>query len=430
MKTKLLALLCAVILLFGAVPAAAALEGEATRAADLLYTLRVLEDDKYDLDAPATRAQAAVLLVNLSGCKTTAKNTPWYAGFRDVPDWAFTSVHYAGYRGWVTGYDVTEFRPDQPVTANAWFTFLLRMLGYSDKSGDFTIADAARFAQRIGLTPLSYDGTMTLGDVYQSAADALHFSYRDGSGTVVEKLVSSGTCSRATANALGLLDRELTARQISDRYMSAVFTLNCFHTDRGYLHNNPNTSGSGFFISADGIAVTNFHTIDGSIFANAVLSTGESFPVERVLWYDTAADLAVLKISKISTQEHYTSAFSHLDLVGTKDIRSGDIVYTLGNPLSLGLAVSSGIISDPARPVDRYSQPCVMNTADISQGSSGGALLNAYGRVVAVTSGAFAYGNNMYLAVPVDPILSLDLTVPGVTLGDIYAALYNEQNEE
>lgn len=38
-----------------------------------------------------------------------------------------------------------------------------------------------------------------------------------------------------------------------------------------------------------------------------------------------------------------------------------------------------------------------MNTADISQGSSGGALLNEKGQVIAVTSGAYAYGNNMYL---------------------------------
>ncbi|MBQ9346006.1 MAG: hypothetical protein IJT94_01530, partial [Oscillibacter sp.] len=54
--------------------------------------------------------------------------------------------------------------------------------------------------------------------------------------------------------------------------------------------------------------------------------------------------------------------------------------------------------------VDRYSLPCVMNTADISFGSSGGALLNIYGRVIGVTSGAYRQGNNMYLAVPADKI--------------------------
>ena len=69
--------------------------------------------------------------------------------------------------------------------------------------------------------------------------------------------------------------------------------------------------------------------------------------------------------------------------------------------------------------MERYTLPCVMNTADISRGSSGGALLNVYGRVIAVTSGAYTYGNNMYLAVPVDPVMDADLTVPGKTLAEV-----------
>ena len=101
------------------------------------------------------------------------------------------------------------------------------------------------------------------------------------------------------------------------------------------------------------------------------------------------------------------------------------VVYALGNPLGLGLAVSSGIISATARDVERYALPCVMSSADISQGSSGGALLNVYGQVIAVTSGAYLYGNNMYLSVPVDPVLTADLSGEGLTLkqvADIQAA--------
>ena len=60
-----------------------------------------------------------------------------------------------------------------------------------------------------------------------------------------------------------------------------------------------------------------------------------------------------------------------------------------------------------------------MNTADISEGSSGGALLNVYGHVIAVTSGAFAYGNNMYLAVPVNPITELDFSSSGTPLREL-----------
>ena len=141
--------------------------------------------------------------------------------------------------------------------------------------------------------------------------------------------------------------------------------------------------------------------------------------MEEVIWYDVDIDIAVLRISRTSTARKTTSAFACLELAGTEDIRPGDTVYTLGNPLGLGLAVSSGIVSATARDVDRYALPCVMNTADISQGSSGGALLNVYGQVIAVTSGAYTYGNNMYLAVPVDPVMSADLTVQGKTLAEV-----------
>ncbi len=423
MKTKLFALLCALVLLVGAVPAAAGLEGDAARAADTLTTLNLLDDiPGRDLESPATRAQAAVLLVRLAAAEQAAANDLWISGFRDVPAWAETAVTYAAHQKWVSGVTVTSFRPDDPISADGWSTFLLRMLGYSDKAGDFTVGGAALFARHIGLTARTYDGALTQADLFEMAADALSFPYKDGSSTVIEKLVAQGVCTRSAANALGLLTETLTARQIADRHMAAVFCLSSFETDREVLENTPASNASGFFISADGIAVTNYHAIDNKIHAVVTLATGESYPVESVLWYDPDMDLAVLRIGKKSTAGIKTSAFAYLDVAGTADVFAGDTVYTLGNPLGLGLAVSSGIVSATDRVVERYAQPCIMNTADTSQGSSGGALLNAYGKVIAVTTGAFVYGNNMYLAVPVDPVMSLDLTGPGTTLAAIVGA--------
>ena len=422
MKAKLLALLCTLVLLIGAVPSAGALTGESTRAADTLATLglvRGMTADNYALEAPATRAQAAVLLVRLAGGEAAAKADPWFAGFRDLPAWAADSIDYAAHQGWITGVTVLNFKPNDTITANAWCAFLLRMLGYSEKAGDFTIEDAAAFAQRIGLTSTAYDGLLSRGDLFEIARDALVFSYKDSGDTVLSRLIGSGTVSRAAANALGLLDRELTARQISDRHMSAVFRLDCYEKQLEIDAGEPSANASGFFISADGLAVTNYHSIEDAIHATATLSTGEVYPVEEVIWYDVDIDIAVLRISRTSTARKTTSAFACLELAGTEDIRPGDTVYTLGNPLGLGLAVSSGIVSATARDVDRYALPCVMNTADISQGSSGGALLNVYGQVIAVTSGAYTYGNNMYLAVPVDPVMSADLTVQGKTLAEV-----------
>lgn len=421
MKKQLLALFCALFLLVGVVPSAAALEGEALRCADTLATLNLVEGTgtDYALESPVTRAQAAVLLVRLAGAETAAANDSWISGFRDVPAWAHTEITYAAHQGWVTGVTVIDFKPNSTVTANAWCTMLLRMLGYSDKDGDFTVSDAAAFAQRIGLVSRSYTGAMTRSDVFQTMRDALTFSYKDGSATVIERLISSGTCTRTAANALGLLNKELTAREIADRYTAAVFCLDVYPTIDKFYAQMPSGNASGFFITADGLAVTNYHSIEGSTYATATLSTGEVYPIEEVVYYDADIDIAVIRISQTSTEHKTTSAFAYLELAGTDDIRAGDIVYTLGNPLGLGVAVSSGIISATARDVDRYALPCVMNTADISQGSSGGALLNVYGHVIAVTSGAYTYGNNMYLAVPADPVLEADLTVSGLTLKEV-----------
>lgn len=74
MKKRLLSLLCVLVLTVSVIPAASALEGEAARAADTLSTLGLI-DSTYNLDAPATRAQAAVLLVHLAGQNRPPRQT-------------------------------------------------------------------------------------------------------------------------------------------------------------------------------------------------------------------------------------------------------------------------------------------------------------------------------------------------------------------
>ena len=424
MKRKLTSLLCVLVFAISMIPSASALEGEALRAADTLAALNLVDSAgaavDYNLNNTATRAQAAQLLVRLAGAEDAAQSSG-SSGFQDVPAWAEPYVAYAARQGWVSGVSAQNFAPDSAVTANAWCAMVLRMLGYSDADGDFAVSEAAVFAQRIGLTSQSYTGTLTRGDVFQIMRDALTFPYRDGSGTVIERLVETGTCTRAAANALGLLDTELTAREIADRYTAAVFCLDLYETQQEIDAGVPAANASGFFISSDGVAVTNYHSIDGGIYALVTLSTGESYPVEEVLYYDPEIDIAVLRVSKTSTAGSTTSAFAYLELAGTEDLRPGDTVYALSNPLGLGLAVSSGVVSAVGREVDSYALPCVLNTADISRGSSGGALLNAYGQAVAVTTGAYTYGNSMYLGVPVDPVMSADLTAHSWTLAEVKA---------
>lgn len=421
MKKRILSLLCALALLAGVLPSAAALQGEAARAADSLATLGLIEtvSNESDLKAPATRAQAVVLLVALAGARKEAENDIWISGFVDVPAWAHTEITYAAHRGWASGAALTEFKPNATVTANAWFAFLLRMLGYSDKAGDFTVDGAALFAQQIGLVSRTYSGGLTRGQLYQSAMEALTFSYRDGSATVIGHLVEKTPAIRTAANALGLMETALTARQVADQLTAAVFRLDLYEKQKYVDKGTPTSNASGFFIAESGLAVTNYHSIEDGIYGTATLSTGETFPIERVLYYDPDIDIAMVKVSQTTTAGKTTSAFKYLEMAGTGDARPGDKVYALGNPLGGGLAVSEGVVSATEREVSGYAWPCVMNTADISKGSSGGALMNIYGQVIAVTTGAYVQGNSMYLAVPVDPVMELKLTGKGWTLEEV-----------
>ncbi len=412
MKKRILAIAFVLCTCLNFAPGVRALEGEARRAADTLITLGLLEEADYDLSAPVDRMTAVRTLVKLSGGAGDADAGS--ARFRDVPKDAAAPIGYAVGRGWVAGVSETEFGPAQNVMANDWFSMLLRMLGRDGVEP----SDAALYARRVGLSTRAYTGLLTFGDLCESVRDTLLFAYPDGQ-SVVDRLTARGICTAPAVNALGLKNPELTARQVSDRHMSAVFSLVLYDAEDSLEGEDAFADASGFFISPDGIAVTNYHSIDGARRAVATLVTGESCFVSRVLWYDTGMDLAVIRVSRTTLDNREIPRFATLELVGTRDLRPGDIAYTLSNPLGLGLAVSAGVVSATAREVERYTLPCVMNTADISQGSSGGALLNVFGHVVGVTSGAYRIGNSMYLAVPVDIIKTLDLGGEGETLTEV-----------
>ena len=412
MKQRILTIFCTLCVCLACVPGVRALEGEARRAADTLITLGLLEEADYDLSAPVDRMTAVRTLVTLSG--GVGDGDTRSSHFRDVPKDADALVNYAVSRGWVVGVSETEFGPEQTVMANDWFSMLLRMLGHNSVEP----SDAALFARRVGLSTRAYTGLLTFGDLCESVKDALPYAYPDGQ-TVIDRLVAREICAASAVNALGLKNPELTARQVSDRYMPAVFSLVLYDAEESLDEENAFADASGFFISPDGVAVTNYHSIDGARQAVATLITGESCLVSRVLWYDIGMDLAVIRVSRTTLDNRQIPRFSTLQLVGTTDLRPGDIAYTLSNPLGLGLAVSAGVVSATAREVERYTLPCVMNTADISQGSSGGALLNVFGHVIGVTSGAYRIGNSMYLAVPVDIIQTLDLSGAGETLAEV-----------
>jgi S1-C subfamily serine protease len=162
----------------------------------------------------------------------------------------------------------------------------------------------------------------------------------------------------------------------------------------------PVAMASGFVIRDD-LVVTNFHVIKEA-FRGHVRIVGEqaAYAIAGVASMNRAKDLAVLKITGIKAPSV---------LLGTDaDVRVGDKIYAVGNPLGLEGTFSDGIISGIRR---AGSFRLLQITAPISPGSSGGPILNASGKVIGIAVSTLREGQNINFAIPVSELEPLVLNV-------------------
>src|ERR1700731_3790841 len=99
----------------------------------------------------------------------------------------------------------------------------------------------------------------------------------------------------------------------------------------------PISQGSGFFVSKDGLIVTNYHVIAEGNSAVAKLPDGAFYIVDGVLTFDKVRDVAVIKA--------HGQNFQTLTLGNSDRVQVGEEVVAIGNPLSLDSTVSNGIVS-------------------------------------------------------------------------------------
>jgi serine protease Do len=140
--------------------------------------------------------------------------------------------------------------------------------------------------------------------------------------------------------------------------------------------------GSGFFISADGYAVTNNHVVDHAKTVQIKTDDGVTYKA-KVVGTDPKTDLALIKVDADKTFP-YVQFAQH-------EPRVGDWVVAVGNPFGLGGTVTAGIVSARGRdigsgPYDDYIQI----DAPINKGNSGGPAFNANGNVIGVNTAIFS----------------------------------------
>jgi serine protease Do len=140
--------------------------------------------------------------------------------------------------------------------------------------------------------------------------------------------------------------------------------------------------GSGFFISADGYAVTNNHVVDHAKTVQIKTDDGMIYKA-KVVGTDPKTDLALIKVESNKT-------FPYVQFAEHKP-RVGDWVVAVGNPFGLGGTVTAGIVSARGRdigsgPYDDYIQI----DAPINKGNSGGPAFNSNGNVIGVNTAIFS----------------------------------------
>jgi len=140
------------------------------------------------------------------------------------------------------------------------------------------------------------------------------------------------------------------------------------------------SQGSGFFITADGYAVTSNHVVKGSVSVEIRTDEGELYRA-RVIGADAVSDLAVIKVDGRRDFVHVKFADSPPQV--------GDWIIAVGNPFGLGGTVTAGIVSARGRDVEKESdsyQDMLQIDAPINKGNSGGPTFDISGSVVGVNT--------------------------------------------
>jgi len=159
--------------------------------------------------------------------------------------------------------------------------------------------------------------------------------------------------------------------------------------------------GSGVIVSSGGYVLTNNHVVENADELTVELWDGHKYPA-KVVGADPKTDIAVVKIEAANLPA--------VTFADSDKIRVGDVVFAVGNPLGVGETVTMGIVSAKSRNVHILDdvagyEDFIQTDAAINMGNSGGALVDAKGRLIGINSAIVSpsRGNiGIGFAVPVD----------------------------
>jgi S1-C subfamily serine protease len=165
-------------------------------------------------------------------------------------------------------------------------------------------------------------------------------------------------------------DIDVTSSDFSNIVGDVIKAVVSVKTDKG--------QGSGVIFNNQGYIITNKHVIDGASSVYVVDYNSNNYNVDLV-GAASNIDLAVLKIISDNT-------FDYLNFADSSDIKIGERVIAVGNPLGLSFSVTEGIISAVNRVIDDTGVPYVQTDVPINPGNSGGPLVNSNKKIVGINT--------------------------------------------
>ena len=161
-------------------------------------------------------------------------------------------------------------------------------------------------------------------------------------------------------------------------------------------------AGSGVIISADGYIVTNNHVVDGADELTVTLNENSKEYSARIIGADKTTDLALIKID--------AKNLPAIAIANSDDVKVGEWVLAVGNPLGLNNTVTAGIVSAKARQMGEGVTSMIQTDAAINQGNSGGALVNTNGALI---------GINAMLASPTGSNIGYGFAIPTAIMNKV-----------
>ena len=169
----------------------------------------------------------------------------------------------------------------------------------------------------------------------------------------------------------------------------------------GHGHNIITGQGSGFFISADGYAVTNNHVVEKAESVTVTTDDGKTHKA-KVIGTDPRTDLALIKVED--------GPFPYVKL-SDRSPRIGDWVLAVGNPFGLGGTVTAGIVSARGRDIGASAyDDFIQIDAPVNKGNSGGPTFDTDGNVIGVNTAIFSPSGGsvgIAFAIPADTVNSV-----------------------